>query len=76
MSLKLSGRALHWVFKVGDRAKTIDFYRNVLGMKVSGRDGNITATWKVLGRIRAGNVDDSLGDSIFGPVGGERHMKV
>ena len=35
MSLKLSGRALHWVFKVGDRAKTIDFYRNVLGMKAS-----------------------------------------
>jgi len=34
MALKLSGRALHWVFKVGDRGKTIDFYRNVLGMKV------------------------------------------
>ena len=33
--MKLSGRALHWVFKVGDRSKTIDFYRNVLGMKVS-----------------------------------------
>lgn len=34
MALKLSGRALHWVFKIGDRSKTIDFYRNVLGMKV------------------------------------------
>lgn len=27
-------RALHFVFKVGKRQKTIDFYRNVLGMKV------------------------------------------
>ena len=34
MALELGGRALHWVFKVGDRGKTIDFYRNVLGMKV------------------------------------------
>lgn len=28
-------RALHFVFKVGDRAKTATFYRDVLGMKVS-----------------------------------------
>ena len=27
-------RALHFVFKVADRKATIDFYRNVLGMKV------------------------------------------
>ncbi|XP_029026245.1 glyoxalase domain-containing protein 4 [Betta splendens] len=27
-------RALHFVFKVGDRAKTATFYRDVLGMKV------------------------------------------
>lgn len=31
MSLR---RALHFVFKVGDRAKTSTFYRDVLGMKV------------------------------------------
>lgn len=28
-------RALHFVFKVGDRNKTAVFYRDVLGMKVS-----------------------------------------
>jgi len=27
-------RALHFVFKVGDRARTATFYRDVLGMKV------------------------------------------
>ncbi|CAG0898109.1 unnamed protein product [Darwinula stevensoni] len=27
-------RALHFVFKVGDRTKTAHFYRNILGMKV------------------------------------------
>eukprot|EP00111_Clytia_hemisphaerica_P003466 TCONS_00009908-protein len=27
-------RALHFVFKVADRKATIDFYRNVLGMKI------------------------------------------
>ena len=31
MSLR---RALHFVFKVGDRGKTATFYRDVLGMKV------------------------------------------
>lgn len=31
---KITGRALHWVFKVGDREETIRFYRNVLGMKI------------------------------------------
>ena len=29
-----SVRPLHFVFKIGDRFKTIDFYTNVLGMKV------------------------------------------
>ena len=28
-------RALHFVFKVANRKGTINFYRNVLGMKVS-----------------------------------------
>uniref|UniRef100_A0A673XIH7 VOC domain-containing protein n=1 Tax=Salmo trutta TaxID=8032 RepID=A0A673XIH7_SALTR len=27
-------RALHFVFKVGDRSKTDTFYRDVLGMKI------------------------------------------
>ena len=27
-------RTLHFVFKIGDRNKTIDFYKNFLGMKV------------------------------------------
>uniref|UniRef100_A0A336KJL7 CSON010900 protein n=1 Tax=Culicoides sonorensis TaxID=179676 RepID=A0A336KJL7_CULSO len=30
----ISGRALHYVFKVAKRAETMDFYRKVLGMKV------------------------------------------
>ncbi len=33
--LKLTARALHWVFKVGDREETIKFFKDVLGMKVS-----------------------------------------
>lgn len=35
-------RALHFVFKVADRAQTIRFYREVLGMRVS--EGR---SWKV-----------------------------
>lgn len=30
----ICGRALHHVCRVGNRAKTMDFYRNILGMKV------------------------------------------
>lgn len=30
-----SARALHYVLKIGDRAKNMHFFRNVLGMKVS-----------------------------------------
>lgn len=30
----MAGRALHFVFKVADRTKTIKFYRELLGMKV------------------------------------------
>lgn len=30
----ISGRALHFVFKVADRTLTAKFYREVLGMKV------------------------------------------
>lgn len=30
----LSARALHFVFKIGDRTKTAKFYREILGMKV------------------------------------------
>ncbi|KAK3283011.1 hypothetical protein CYMTET_9275, partial [Cymbomonas tetramitiformis] len=32
-ALKIDGRSLHWVFKIADRAETIQFYRDVLGMK-------------------------------------------
>ena len=28
-------RALHFVFKVGDRTQTIKFYKDILGMKVT-----------------------------------------
>ena len=31
-------RALHFVFKVADRTATAAFYRETLGMKVSGRN--------------------------------------
>lgn len=31
---KLAGRALHYVFKIGDRNATSHFYRDILGMKV------------------------------------------
>lgn len=31
----MAGRALHFVFKVADRTKTIKFYRELLGMKVN-----------------------------------------
>jgi hypothetical protein len=31
----ISGRALHFVFKVADRTLTAKFYREVLGMKVT-----------------------------------------
>lgn len=30
----ISGRALHFVFKIGDRAKNAFFFRDILGMKV------------------------------------------
>lgn len=32
-------RALHFVFKVGDRGRTARFYRDLLGMRVSGAAG-------------------------------------
>ncbi|CAH1969312.1 unnamed protein product [Acanthoscelides obtectus] len=32
--VQLTGRALHYVFKIPDRKETMRFYRNVLGMKV------------------------------------------
>lgn len=35
-------RALHFVFKIGDRAKTATFYRDVLGMKVGVFDVSLT----------------------------------
>lgn len=35
MASSICGRALHHVCRVGNRAKTMDFYRNILGMKVN-----------------------------------------
>lgn len=32
--MNISGRALHFVFKIGERKNTMKFYREVLGMKV------------------------------------------
>ncbi|XP_059484443.1 glyoxalase domain-containing protein 4 [Neocloeon triangulifer] len=32
--MNINGRALHFVFKIGDRKNTMKFYREVLGMKV------------------------------------------
>ena len=31
IALKMSRRALHWVFKIGHRRESIDFYKNILG---------------------------------------------
>lgn len=31
----ISGRTLHYVFKIGDRSKNADFFRKILGMTVS-----------------------------------------
>jgi catechol-2,3-dioxygenase len=36
----VSGRALHFVFKVADRALTAKFYREILGMKVTAFTNN------------------------------------
>lgn len=41
MASSISGRGLHHVFKIGNRAATMDFYRNILGMKVSTEGGLI-----------------------------------
>uniref|UniRef100_A0A672RVQ1 Glyoxalase/fosfomycin resistance/dioxygenase domain-containing protein n=1 Tax=Sinocyclocheilus grahami TaxID=75366 RepID=A0A672RVQ1_SINGR len=37
-------RALHFVFKVGDRTKTATFYRDVLGMKVKELCGSLCSS--------------------------------
>ena len=74
MALKLSGRALHWVFKVGDRAKTIDFYRNVLGMKV----GHIQYMyfWKLSKRVSCQLFTLLQGAAARGVRGGlRRHLQ-
>lgn len=34
MVATISGRALHYVFKIGERGATARFYREILGMKV------------------------------------------
>lgn len=37
------GRALHYVFKIGDRAKNAFFFRSILGMQVS--RNLLTVSW-------------------------------
>ena len=32
--MPISARPLHFVFKIGNRLKTMDFYTNILGMKI------------------------------------------
>lgn len=32
--MAITGRALHFVFKIADRGLTAHFYRNILGMKI------------------------------------------
>jgi len=47
MAAQEGARALHWVFKIANRAQTIHFYRDVLGMKVLRHeefDGGCAAT--------------------------------
>lgn len=44
----IPGRALHYVFKIGDRAKNAFFFRQILGMKVSGSRGAMVG-WSVGG---------------------------
>lgn len=36
----MARRALHYVFKIGDRNSTIKFYREILGMKVLNMNTN------------------------------------
>lgn len=38
----VSGRALHFVFKVADRTLTAKFYRDILGMQVSNNEYKYT----------------------------------
>lgn len=42
----ITARALHYVFRIGDRAKNAHFFREVLGMTVSviQKPGNLEAT--------------------------------
>jgi hypothetical protein len=35
LKMDFSGRPLHHVFKIGDRARNTFFFRTILGMKVS-----------------------------------------
>lgn len=40
-----SRRALHFVFKVGNRSQTTHFFRDVLGMKVQTGPGGAGTRW-------------------------------
>lgn len=53
-------RALHFVFKIGNRNETIKFYREILGMKVRG----ISYFWRVVSCLP---MDDSVGSYDLAP---------
>lgn len=63
-------RALHFVFKIGDRAKTATFYRDVLGMTVCGFDFYLAA------RTREDSTDvlTSLCKARISPKSGTCHV--
>lgn len=44
-----TARALHYVLKIGDRAKNMDFFRNVLGMTVSDGFYVVCEFWVIKG---------------------------
>lgn len=57
-------RALHFVFKIGNRNETIKFYREILGMKVRG----ISYCVSDFGAsFRACPLDDSVGSYNLAP---------
>lgn len=63
----IPGRALHYVFKIGDRAKNAFFFRQILGMKVSGSRGAMVG-WSV------GGNHESLSGKLWCVVSGSRHF--
>lgn len=62
-------RALHFVFKVGDRTKTATFYRDVLGMKVEELFVDLTVEFQLdyvntAGTLPPNIVDKPVNDAV------------